>query len=264
MFKLGFLILWRSRFWLVASWFLVILAGVVFLSSQFSGRQPATVALDIGLSYLKLALPVVTALLFQELLAKEVDKRYFLYSLTYPFSRSNYIVARFLICFVVLLSLLVVGAIVISTLVSIISTSYDQSRAVSLGLEYWFVLSFFALDIFVISSVACLLSVVARTPGFVLIGTVGFAVVARSYGDIIKLLGGDMLVVAGQDRYESMLGLISLMIPDLGSLDIRYIALYDDFSSLTSSSFLNLVPICVFAIAVLSLSIWLFNRRELH
>lgn len=264
MFPLSFLILWRSRFWLVAFWFLAILVVVLYLSSQFSGRQPSTTALDVGLSYLKLALPVIAALLFQELLAKELDKRYFLYSLTYPFSRSKYIISRFLVCFAVLLVLLLIGATIIGALVSVISTSYDQSRAFSLGSEYWFVLSFFALDIFVISSISCLLSVVAKTPGFVLIGTVGFSIIARSYGDIIKLLSGDMLIVAGQNHYQSFLGFFSLIIPDLGSLDIRHVALYDDFSTLVGLSFLNLAIIGVFAIAVLSLSVWLFERRELN
>ena len=66
-FRLSLLLLARSRLWVVAGVLAGVLAAVAWLSGQFSPRQPATVALDIGISFIRLAVPLLGLLhLFQQ------------------------------------------------------------------------------------------------------------------------------------------------------------------------------------------------------
>ena len=44
------------------------MAAVVLTEAQFSGRQPVTLALDVGLSLIRVTLPILGILLLQELL----------------------------------------------------------------------------------------------------------------------------------------------------------------------------------------------------
>ncbi len=263
MYRLSLLIAWRSRYQVIVISFYLLLIGVAYGASQFSGRQPATVAMDIGLSFLKLSLPLLIALLFQDLISKEFERRYFLYSLSYPFDRARFIISRFMAVFSIALATLLFGALLLQVLVAFVESTYDQSRPVSVGLEYWMAVCFVALDILVIASVSLLLAVVAKTPGFVLLGTIGFAIVARSYGAILDLLSGNIIIVERQEEYRSTLSLIRIILPDLGALDMRHIALYDDVSNLPANFGIGLISVTFFCIAVLSLAMFLFKRRRL-
>ena len=263
MYGLSLLIAWRSRYQVIVCCLYLLLIGVAYGSSQFSGRQPATVAMDVGISFLKLSLPLLIALLFQDLISKEFERRYFLYSLSYPFNRSRFIISRFMAVFSIVLAALFFGALLLQLFVAFVESTYDQARSVSLGLEYWIAVCFVALDLLVIASVSLLLAVVAKTPGFVLLGTIGFSIVARSYGAILDLLSGNIIIVERQEEYRSTLGLIRILLPDLGALDMRHIALYDDVSYFPANFGIGLISVTFFCIAVLSLSMFLFKRRRL-
>lgn len=263
MFRLGLLIAWRTKFWLVAIWLLLVLLIVSLSSSQFSGRQPSTVALDMGLSFLRLGLPAFIALLLQELVSKEFERRYFLYSLTYPYSRIGFLFARFGVTIAITLGVLLIGAFFLEVIVFSVESSYEQSRPVSLGAAYWLTIFFVFVDLLAVASVALLLSVVAKTPGFVLLGTLGFTIVARSYSAIIALLSGDVIVIDSQDQYRSSLGFLEYILPDLGGMDIRYIALYNDLSQLSPNILWQLGSVLAFSCAVVLLAFWLFKNRGL-
>ena len=71
----GFRIAFRARLAWLAVGSLLVLMVTTLLSAQFSGRQPATVALDVGLSALRLLLSLVLVLMTQELLSREFDRR---------------------------------------------------------------------------------------------------------------------------------------------------------------------------------------------
>jgi hypothetical protein len=88
-----FLTAWRlalkARFPWIAAGVLLVVVLAMLLSAYFGGRQPVTVALDVGFSTIRLLLPLLLVLLAQELLSREFDKRYYLSSLTYPRSSSG-------------------------------------------------------------------------------------------------------------------------------------------------------------------------------
>ena len=261
---LGIKLAWSARFWLLAGWLLILMVSFVVMAAQFSGRQPATLALDVGLSFIRLSLAIFIALLVQELISKEFERRYYLYSLSYPFNRGELIFGRLIASFIIVNIVLVCAAFLLQVSVVVIEQGYAQSRPVSLGLSYWLTIGFLAVDLLVVTVVAIFLAVLAKTPGFVLIGTLGFTLVARSFSSILALLGGDNIVVDNPDQYQSSLSMVSLFLPDLGSLDVRQIALYNDLSFLPSTWPWTLTTVLVYVIVILSLTVWVFNRRRFN
>jgi len=181
-FRLAF----RAHFGWLAGGSLLILTITSFLAAQFSGRQPTTVALDIGLSVIRLILPLVLVLMTQELLSREFDRRYYLNTLSYPHPRHSLLLARFAAVVVLTLGVLILLATALALLVWLISQDYAQGTPVALGTHYLVTIAFIGLDLLLLAAVATLLAVVASTPSFVLIGTFGFMLVARSFGAICR------------------------------------------------------------------------------
>src|SRR5690606_37209074 len=128
----GLRLAFRARFGWLAIGSLLVLAIAAFLSAQFSGRQPSTVALDIGLSVIRLLLPLVLVLMTQELLSREFDRRYFLNTLAYPHSRHNLLLSRFIAVSTLALGLLLLVAGALAFLVWLINRGYAQSTPVAL------------------------------------------------------------------------------------------------------------------------------------
>nr|WP_256206561.1 ABC transporter permease subunit [Pseudomonas sp. BAY1663] len=100
----------------------------VLLSAQFSGRQPATVALDIGLSVIRLLLPLVLILMVQELVSREFDRRYFLNTLTYPCPRHSLLLGRFIAIATLILGLLLLLAGALAVLVWLIDQATHKAH----------------------------------------------------------------------------------------------------------------------------------------
>ena len=229
---------------------------------MFSGRQPATVALDVGLSTIRLLLPLLIVLLAQELLSREFDKRYYLNSLCYPRARHSLLVGRFVALLVLLLGPLLGLSLLQVGLVHWIGGSYPQATPVAMGLPYLVVVGFMALDLLVLAALATLLAVVASTPSFVLIGTFGFMLVARSYGAIVELLSSNAEVVVNIEGYRASLGLLGYLLPDLGALDVRTLALYGKWELLPADWPWLLLSSLGYAVALLALAVWALQRKR--
>lgn len=252
----------RARLTAMLVWITLALITAVLLAAQFSGRQPATVGLDIGLSLIRLALPLVIVFLAQEFFSREFDRRYFLTSLSYPRPRWQFLLGRFLgMALIVIIALALLG-LLLAILVKLVSQGYDQATPVALGIPYIVTLSFVGLDLLIISAIATLLGIVAVTPSFVLIGTFGFLLVARSYAGIIALLETERYVVANSELYQSSLALLHYLLPDLGALDIRRIALYNQWEFLPEQWPMLLMTSIAYALALLALAAWLLNRKQ--
>ncbi|MVW76735.1 hypothetical protein GJV18_15550 [Pseudomonas sp. R-22-3w-18] len=252
----------KARFIFLAFGTFLVVALAMLMSSLFSGRQPATVALDVGLSITRLLFPLLIVLLVQELLSREFDKRYYLTSLSYPHARNHILFAR-----VAAVICLVSGALLSLGLFQIFlmrffEAIYPQATQVDLGVAYWTVIAFVFVDFLVLIAVASLLAVVASTPSFVLIGTFGFMLVARSYGAIIELLGSGAGLVADPDAYRAGLGVLGYLFPDLGGLDVRMLALYGKSEFLPSDWHWLILSCLGYAIALLAMAVWALQRKR--
>ncbi|WP_341829416.1 ABC transporter permease subunit, partial [Stutzerimonas stutzeri] len=252
----------RARFSWLSGGSLLVLVLAAFLSSQFSGRQPATVTLDIGLSVIRLLLPLVLVLMTQELLSREFDRRYFLSTLSYPHPRYSLLLGRFIAVAALTLGLLLLLAGALALLAWLIGQGYAQATPVALGNHYLVTIGFIGLDLLVLTAVATLLAVVASTPSFVLIGTFGFMLVARSFGAIIELLTRNTGVVSDADGYRSGIGILSYLLPDLGALDVRMVALYGKLELLPADWPWLMLSSVTYMLGLLALAVWSLNRKR--
>ena len=253
----------RARFLSFSLWLAIALAIAVPLAANFSGRQPATVGLDVGLSLIRLALPVLTVLLLQELICREFDRKLFLLSLTYPRARHSFLFGRVAAIGLLLAGLLVILAILLAGLVAWIGHGYAQATPPALGLPYVVTIAFIALDLVAGLALGSLLAVVASTPAFVLIGTLGFMLMARSFSAIVALLERDSTLVSHAETYQSSLGMLGLLLPDLGALDVRMVALYGHWSLLPANWAQSALATLAYAAALLGLAVWALNRKRL-
>ncbi|MCK9532049.1 MAG: hypothetical protein M0R77_16015 [Gammaproteobacteria bacterium] len=258
----------HSRLFSIVLWLVAALVISVMLAAQFSARQPATVALDIGITVIHLALPLLVILLVQELFSREFERKFFLNSFTYPRDRSYWLLGRFAAILIIAFSLLLIMGLILALLSLNIASAYPQATPVGLGLPYLITLGFTAIDLLVVISIAILLAVSATTPSFVLIGTIGFVLIARSYTPIIELLRANPYAVeqfsADPRLYQDSLGLLAFLLPDLGRLDVRMIALYDKMTFLPSDWPLLLGATLAYVTALLSLGVWVLNKREFN
>lgn len=223
----GFRLIWRAQYFGVLLGFALVLVLAALMSAQFSARQPATVALDVGISVVRVLLPFLVALQAQELIAKEFDRRLYLSTFAYPASRTLWLMGRFSVILCSAWLALAFLMSILAILVSWVSEWYGQATPVSVGWPLFVVASMQALDLLVVVSVALFLGVVASTPSFVMLGVLGFVLIARSFAAVVALLGDSPWVVGDVgDEYRGGLNLLSYFLPDLGGLDVRAVALY--------------------------------------
>jgi len=252
----------RAHLFYSPIWLSVALIATVLAAAQFSGRQPSTVALDVGISFIRLGLPLVAILLIQELISREFDRKLFLTSLTYPRPRHVLLIGRVSAIALLVLVLLGVLAAVLAGLTDWFSRSVAQSTPPNLGLRYLVTVAFIALDLLVVLAIGTFIAVTATTPSFVLIGTIGFILAARSYSAIVSLLTHDMTLVGNSASYQSSLSLLGYLVPDLAALDVRMIALYDHWQFLPEDWPVRIVSALSYAAALLALSVWVLNRKK--
>jgi Cu-processing system permease protein len=260
-------LVFRARYVTVVGYIVLTLIIVVLLAAQFSARHPATVALDVGLSVIRLALPLLAILLVQELFSRDFERKCYLTSFTYPRPRYLWLLGRILAILLVCLGLLSVMGAVLATLSAYVASGYQQTTPITLGTPYLITLAFTSVDLLVTIAIATLLAVATSTPSFVLIGTVGFVLIARSYTPIIELLRNSPQVVSeftDPRIYQDSLGLLAFLLPDLGRMDVRMIALYDKMVFLPTDWPLLLGATLAYITALLALSVWILNRREFN
>lgn len=218
--------------------------------------------MDIGVSVIRLLLPLVLILVTQELLSREFDRRYFLNTLSYPHTRHRLLLGRFATVTLLSLGLLAVLSVALALLVWLIGQGYAQSTPVALGVPYAVAIAFIGLDLLLLAAVATLLAVVASTPSFVLVGTFGFMLVARSFGAIVTLLTQNSGVVADAETYRSGIGLLGYFLPDLGALDVRMIALYGRMDMLPNDWPWLVLSSLTYTAGLLAVAIWALQRKR--
>ena len=252
----------KARYlWISFCIFLVMLAAAG-LSAHFGGRQSSVVALDVSFSIVRLMLPLLVVLLVQELISREFDKRYYMSSLSYPRGRVRMLLGRFISVLLLIVALLVFLGVMQCFIVFFVEYFYPQPALVSFGWFNLIVLCFFVFDLLVVMAMATFLSVVASTSSFVLIGTFGFMLVARSYGAIVELLSNNAGVVINAEGYRASLGVLGYLLPDLGALDLRMLALYGKPEFLPADWPWLLLSNLAYACALLALAVWALQRKR--
>ena len=218
--------------------------------------------MDMGLSVIRLLLPTMLILMTQELLSREFERRYFLNTLSYPHPRHSLLLGRFMAVALLTLGLLLLLSGMLALLVWLIGQGYAQGTPVALGLHYLLTIAFIGLDLLLLTAVATLLSVIASTSSFVLIGTFGFMLIARSFSTVLELLTSNATVVNDADGYRSGVGLLSYMLPDLGALDVRAITLYGRIDLLPADWPWLVLSNLTYTVGLLALAVWALQRKR--
>ncbi len=240
----------------------VLLVGVAYLSSFFSPRQPMTVALDMGLSGIRLGAVLLVLVWVQEMIGREVDRRTVVFSLTYPVPRFHYLIGRFLgVITLTFLALVVFGLLLLLVVVGT-GVQYQQEFPVHLGSPYWLAVLGIWIDTIVVAAFTVLISTISTTPMLPFMLGLAFSVAGRAVGTVRDYLmhgaDGDVKLT---HTYTPLVELVSWVIPDLSRLDWRVGALYQtapDFLSLHLAVFSALAYTSV----MLLLAVRSFSKRE--
>lgn len=239
----------------------LILISVAYLSASFSPRQPQTVALDTGFSALRISLILLALVWVQELVAKEIDKRTVLFSLTYPVSRSTYILGRY----VGILGLLALATVLLAMLLWLVVLNagggYEQGFPVLLGAPFWLTVFGQWVDAAVVTAFALLLASLSTVPMLPLMLGAAFAVGGKSLGAVMEYLAqgadGDKEIL----RLTPVIDFIGKILPDLSRLDWRAWPMYG-VAPETATLVLALAVAASYAALLLSAAIISFSRRE--
>lgn len=259
--RLGLRVGWRGVGLRVLLPLALLVLVVSVLGSGFSGRQPSSVALDVGLSGLRLVLLVVVLLWVQDLFAKDIERKTVYFMLAYPVTRTYYLLSRFLaVALLALVALALIGGLLWLSMQ--VSNGYMQTRPVALGHKYLLVLLGIWLDALVVTAFALCIASLSTTPFLPLILGLCFGMAARGLGPTLDfLMHGERASSFQVALFGPVLEYAFLWLPDLSRLDWRPIALYDlsvvwDAFGLAALSALGYIGL------LLALSSVIFGRRS--
>jgi ABC-type transport system involved in multi-copper enzyme maturation permease subunit len=238
------------------------LIAVAYLAGNFSPRQPHTIALDVGLSGIRFTLILLSLFWIQELIAREIDRKTVLFSLSYPVSRAAFILGRYFAVLVLTgVALLILGLALMLAVVWA-GGGYSQEYPVTLGAALWGTLLGLWVDVATVAALgACVaaLSTVAVMP--LAIGA-AFAIAGKALGPTFDYL------VSGADGDQALTGIFSPLIhvirwvvPDLSRLDWRDWPMYGLVPDVAAIGWALLMAIA-YASLCLTLAVWTFERRE--
>lgn len=239
----------------------IVLMGVAYLSSAFSPRQPKTVALDVGLSGIRISLVLFAVFWIQELIGREIDRRTVLFALTYPVARGHYVVGRYL----GVLGLLALAAMLLGILLWIVvqytGLGYDQGFGIKGGFPYWTTIAGLWVDAAVVAAFALWIATLSTVPMLPLALGLAFAIGGKSLGAVVEYLAKGADGDADLMRFAPIINMIQWVLPDLSRLDWRAWPMYGlppDGQALG----LSLILATSYAALLLSLAVITFTRRE--
>lgn len=241
----------------------VLLIGAAFLSGAFSLRQPVVVALDVGLSGLRLLGVLLVLFWVQEAFVKDLERRTITLALSYPSPRSAYVLGRFAgVMLLVFLAVLIWGALLF-VMARYSAWGYADSSQPVFGAGYVATLAGICLDLATIGAVVLCLASVSRTPLLPFLAGGAFALAARSFGPVLDYLSlsadADPLM---KSHFLPLLDWVRWLLPDLSRLDWRDWVLYGMPPSANEMLGGALIALGYFVLA-LALAVWVYARREI-
>lgn len=258
-----FVLALRSRQLAVSLFLAAALMFCAWLASQMSARQPATVCLDVGFSFIRIVLPMLGLLLVQNFLAKDLERKNIFYMLSYPASRSAYLLGRYVGILLVLLLVLLALGVSLAWVAQQAAGNYQQSTPINTGGLYLLTLAAIFMDVVVVVTFSVLITTLTNSANLVFLASLGFMVCARSIGAVLRILDTDKAFVTGGAGIQTALNYARYFIPDLGMLDIRAVALYNTLGVINYPLIpLFLMPF-LYCSTLMGLAAWLFSRRKL-
>jgi hypothetical protein len=254
----------RGRsFWAIFL-FGIALVFVAYLSGSFSPRQPRTVALDVGLSGIRITLVLLNIFWIQELLAKEIDRKSVLFSLTYPVARTDYVLGRYLAVLTMSMLAVVVFGLSLVVVVSLTGGFYYQEFAVVLGWPLIATLFGIFVDVSVVAAFAIWVSSISSVTVMPIATGFAFAIAGKALGATMDYLAGG----ADGDQqlaktYDPLIAVIRWVLPDLSRLDWRDWPMYGKVLQF-DVALASLVMACCYILLMLMLTASTIRKREFY
>lgn len=255
----------RSRSFQAVIFVSFLLIGAAHLGAAFSFRQPQVVALDLGLSAVRIGLVLLNLFWIQELVSRDIDRRVVVLQLSYPRPRWEYLLGRFLAVLALSLSAAVIFAGVLWAVVSFSKWGYQSGSVPLMSARLLGVVLLIWLEAAVVASFSLAVASVASTPFFAVLAGLAFALVGRMVGPVLMYLrsgaeGDDDLVGA----FLPVVDQLRWILPDLSALDIRAQVLYGlGAPPLVAGDLAAAVGAAIaFATMALLLAVGLFGRRQ--
>lgn len=240
----------------------LLLIGVALLAGSFSARQPQTVVLDVGLSFLRFSLVLLAVFWIQELVAREIDRRTVIFALTYPLPRSAYLLGRYFGILLLLLAATLILSLLLGMAVIFAGRNYEPLFRVSLDSSYWLTIFGIWLDVAVVAAFALWMSSIATVSILPLGLALAFAVAGRAMGGVMQYLksgaDGDAALA---NTYLPVLNVSQWVLPDLSRLDWRVWPMYGKVLGV-DAIFWASVMACSYMAIMLFLAVRAFSRRE--
>ncbi|WP_194115728.1 hypothetical protein [Chitinilyticum piscinae] len=182
------------------------------------------VALDIGISAIKLVATLLGLFWVLEMVAKDIDRKNLLWVLAYPAPRATYIVGRFIGIGTLLgCSIAFLGGL-LWIVVQNSSMGYQHFHTFDLGSPYAITLAYLWLDTLIITAFTLLITTVSTSSLMPVFMGAAFAVSARSLGGVLAYLN------SGESQINTSLASsvqkLQWILPDLSRLDLRDWPLY--------------------------------------
>lgn len=242
----------------------LVLLGFSFLAAAFSLRQPFVVAMDVGISGLRIGLLLMSLFWVQEVVSKDLENKTVLFAIAYPLRRADFIVGRYL--GILLLTILGVLLFALATLAvtALASWGYDASSRPSFGASFWLVQAGVVLDLAVVLAFALLLATFAETPFLPLALGLAFAVAARGVGTVMAFMtNSDVASLEMKEALMPVLRILHWVLPDLSRLDFRVYALYGEPIDWPVTGYAMLMAVAWIVLALAGAA-WQFSRREMQ
>lgn len=240
----------------------VFLIGGAYLSAMLSPRQPATVALDVGISGLRFSLVLLALFWVQDLISDEIERRTAVFYLAYPITRAGYLLGRLAgIAFLLLIATLVLSLLLWIAIMSS-SEMYAQSHRLALGTPYWATIFAVWLSSVVVAAFTLSIATLSTMPALPLALGAAFAIAGQTLGAVVDYLAkgadGQTELVA---QYGPIVETIQWVLPDLSRLDWRIWPMYDLPLPIESLGW-SIVMALAYIFLMLGIAIPIFNRRE--
>jgi Cu-processing system permease protein len=241
-----------------AALFMILL---VFVGSSFSMRQVQELSITLSLSSISFILFVLSTLLGASSVWRDIEKRYTDSALGLPLSRSSYIISKF---FGIAIFIALCAAIL--WFVSCVVIKYSAATYPSQVPIHWqniFVaIAADVLKYILLTAVALLFSSMSTSFFLPYFATISIYLAGSASQDVYEYIAGDY----GKTLSAPVMALIKgiyYLIPNFAAFDLKVQAIYGlplEPSGLVYTFFYFLI----YATILLSISIWIFSRRQLN
>ena len=180
---------------------------------------------------------------------KDVDRKVVYFVLSKPVSRAQFLLGKFFgLCMVLLLTSLILGVVYIGV-IAYEGGGFNGLGLLAIGLQFLEMALFLAFAIFVSTFSSSLLSIVYTSAVFFM-------------GHIVSSLVNDAKTIGIGGIKLFFVEVLYYIFPNLEKFDIRNIAVHSVAEPFTSFA-LAFVYAVIYIILLLSLSVWIFDTKEI-